>query len=749
MEISRASLVLALFGLCVFAASANDGRKTYIVYMGELPRYTAGVALMDIHHTLLTHAIGDERIARESKIHSYGKSINAFAARLLPHEASRLSERRGVISVFPSTVRKLHTTRSWDFLGLPEKVKRNHNAESNLIVGLLDTGIWPSSPSFQDSGYGPPPNKWKGKCEKIANFTGCNNKLIGAKYINLDNAASPTDDLSPVDTQGHGTHTSSTAAGATVKGASLYGFAKGTARGGVPSARIAMYKVCWGIGCSDADLLAGFDEAIADGVDIISVSIGGFAKNYFEDVIAIGAFHAMKKGILTSCSAGNSGPYLSTVENVAPWIFTVAASSLDRQFKTTVKLGNGKHATGRSINTFSLKKQMYPLTSGLLAGSSNASTYGYPSECDWGTLLANKVMGKIVYCVGLIGGQDYTVKDLGGVGTIMSTDSSDSDAAFTFLNPATVVSREDGTMIDKYINSTRAARAIIYKSRVTKTAAPLIASFSSRGPQTISINILKPDIAAPGLSILAAYTELSSITGDPMDKRISKFNIISGTSMACPHVSGAAAYVKSFHPEWSPAAIKSALMTTATRIKIKGKDAELGSGAGQIHPRKALDPGLVYDLSEESYIKFLCKEGYNSSTIGLLTGDKKAYDCSKYRPPAQGIDGLNYPSMHIQLPKCSTSISAVFRRTVTNVGDPKSIYKATVKAPKGLNISVVPNTLSFHRLNQRRSFKVVLEGGFLHHDDWLLSAALEWRDGSKHTVRSPIVVYKALNERLQ
>lgn len=165
-------------------------------------------------------------------------------------------------------------------------------------------------------------------------------KVIGAKSFNLENQ-DPTVVQSPVDKDGHGTHTASTAAGSVVSNASFFGIGEGTARGGVPLARIAMYKVCWEAGCSDMDLLAGFDEAIADGVDIISVSIGGPSRSYFEDPIAIGSFHAMKKGILTSCSAGNDGPFAYSVQNVAPWIMTVAATTTDRQFRASVKLGNG------------------------------------------------------------------------------------------------------------------------------------------------------------------------------------------------------------------------------------------------------------------------------------------------------------------------------------------------------------------------------------------------------------------------
>ncbi|KAK1389626.1 subtilisin-like protease SBT4.15 [Heracleum sosnowskyi] len=359
MNSVKITAVFMFYNLALLISASDttqNERKPYIVYMGELPKRSRKT-MEDDHHDILSDAIGDQKIARESKIYSYKRSFNGFAARLLPHEATYLSKKEGVVSVFPNTIQKLQTTRSWDFLGLTDdigKTKRNPKAESNLIIGVLDTGIYVDSPSFNDKGFGPPPPKWKGKCAPAANFTGCNNKVIGAQYFNL--AGSPVDQLSPVDTEGHGTHTASTAAGNSVTRASLYGLAEGTAKGGVPSARIAAYKVCWSVGCQDMDMLAAFDAAIADGVDVISVSIGGPARFYFEDSMAIGAFHAMKKGIMTACAAGNYGPDTSTIQNVAPWIFTAGASSIDRQFETDVKLGNGMTTKGISINTYSPKK---------------------------------------------------------------------------------------------------------------------------------------------------------------------------------------------------------------------------------------------------------------------------------------------------------------------------------------------------------------------------------------------------------
>ncbi|XVE96467.1 hypothetical protein REPUB_Repub02eG0224500 [Reevesia pubescens] len=708
--------------------------------MGEVPQYGARISVLHEHNNLLLKAVRDENIAKESKIYSYGKSINAFAARLLPVEAKRLSDEDGVISVFENTRRKLLTTRSWDFLGMPESLKqRNAVVESNIIVGVFDTGIWTGSPSFNDKGYGPPPAKWKGKCDKGANFTGCNNKVVGARYYQLDNTGPIPDDPTPVDTDGHGTHTASTAAGIPVKGSSLYGIAKGTARGGVPSARIAMYKVCWSGGCSDMDLLAAFDDAIRDGVDLISLSIGGASKEFSHDPIAIGAFHAMRNGILTSCAGGNEGPMIATVQNVAPWILTVAASSLDRQFTSTIKLGDGTITSGSGINTFSMKNKVYPFTNGAHATNSTGQTYGNISACDYGTLSENLVKGKIVYCLG-DAGQDSTINMLGGAGTIMATDAP-TDNYFLPLTPATtVVRRKNGDKLDRYINSTKKPQAIIYKSRTVPMTAPFVASFSSRGPQLTNRNILKPDISAPGLNILAAYTKLRSITGDPTDRRYAAFNFMSGTSMACPHASAAAAYVKSFHQNWSPAAIKSALMTTATPMKIRDKYGELSSGSGQINPIKAVNPGLIYDINESSYISFLCKEGYNSTTISLLIGGKKKHNCSSFKPE-RGLDGLNYPSMHIHLNNTESKISAVFYRIVTNVGGGKNEFKAKVTSPKELSITVIPKTLKFSRENQKQAFKVLVNGGSMKNGLEIISAALEWSN-EEYSVRSPILVFK-------
>ncbi|CAN0880005.1 Subtilisin-like protease SBT4.15 [Linum grandiflorum] len=736
-------LLLAPLFLQFTDGTVDQERKVYIVYMGEAadplqPGPRSFSAALDQHHKLLVTATRDESIAKSARIYSYTRSFNGFAARLLPEEVDRIQGRDDVISVFESEKKQLHTTRSWDFLGMTQDVLRKPTMESDIIIGVLDTGVYPDAPSFNDTGFGPPPLKWKGKCDSGPNFTGCNNKVIGARFYDLDYLDPDYDILSPADFDGHGSHTSSTAAGTPVPDASLYGIAKGTARGGVPSARIAMYKVCWTNGCDDVNLLAGFDDAIADGVDVISISIGGSAKAFHLDTIAIGSFHAMKKKIVVSCSAGNVGPSLGTVQNVAPWILTVAASNVDRQFKTAVKFANGMKSAGISLNTYTPERAMYPLTSGSLAATEPLG-YGNASACDYGTLDEKKVKGKIIFCRGNAN-QDYYISKMKGAGVIMTTDELTEYPSTTSI-PATVILLDQGEKIDTYINNTKYPRAVIYQTRTVdaSSAAPAVASFSSRGPQYISPTILKPDVSAPGLSILAAYSKLTTLTGESSDTRHYPFNIISGTSMACPHAAAAAAYVKTFHPDWSPAMIKSAIMTTATPIKIPAEGEGLATGSGEINPSKAIHPGLVYDISISNYISYLCKEGYNETAINLLYHGRKNLSCSDFKP-AQGHDGLNYPSMHLQLNSTDTNFKAEFYRTVKQVGFGNSVYVAKVTAPQGISVEVVPERLIFNRKHQKKKFKVTLSGMLANGTD-IATASLVW-DDSFHTVVSPIVVYK-------
>ncbi|GMI80782.1 hypothetical protein like AT5G59100 [Hibiscus trionum] len=713
-------------------ASSSDNRQVYIVYMGDLPK--GKVSVSSLHTAMLREVVPS--VGTDVLIYSYHRSFNGFAAKLTKEEADALREKDGVVSVFRSQMKQLHTTRSWDFMGFSKKVLRSV-IENDIIVGMLDTGIWPESQSFNDTGFGPIPAKWKGNCQSSANFT-CNKKIIGAKYYKADGDFDPDYDVrSPRDSEGHGTHTSSTAAGGFVSRASLYGLAKGTARGGVPSARIAVYKICWSFGCSDVDILAAFDDAIADGVDIISLSVGGAPLDYFDDPIAIGAFHSMKNGILTSNSAGNSGPVLSSISNLSPWSLSVAASTIGRKFVTKVKLGNGEIYEGTSINTFDLKGKMYPFIAG--AAAPNTSN-GYTSEdsryCSPETLDKSLVEGKILFC-------DYNSGatgpvDAGAVGAVFQS-AEYKDYVFPYGLPLSNLNLNDGRNVFNYANTTENPTATIFKTQVEDNQfAPFVVSFSSRGPSIVTADILKPDLTAPGVDILAAWSGIPTLTDTDGDTRIVPYNIISGTSMSCPHATGAAAYVKSFHPTWSPAAIKSALMTTAFPMSSENNlEAEFAYGAGHINPALAARPGLVYDAGEVDFVNFLCGQGYSPKQLALITGSNST--CSE--ETSGTVWDLNYPSFALSTTP-GNSVTRVFHRTVTNVGSPVSTYKAVINAPPGIIIQVQPSVLSFKSLGQKQSFTVTVAAEV---GNSMISGALIWDDGV-HQVRSPIVAYASLVE---
>ncbi|KAJ0100792.1 hypothetical protein Patl1_06471 [Pistacia atlantica] len=690
------------FTLLIKHTVSQDNRQAYIVYMGNRPEGQI-ISTAALHMSMLRQVLGSN-IGQESLLRSFNRSFQGFVVKLTEEEAQRMARLRGVVSVFPNRKRKLHTTRSWDFIGFSQQVERA-TIEGDIVIGMLDTGIWPD-------------------------------KIIGARYYRSDGEFPAGDIISPRDENGHGSHTSSTAAGNLVSSASLYGLAQGTARGGVPSARIAVYKVCWADGCYDADMLAAFDDAIADGVDILSISIGGSnPQEYFDNAIAIGAFHAMTKGILTSVAAGNDGPSLGSITNVAPWFLSVAASTIDRKFLTTVQLGNNQTYQGISINTATLEG-MLPLIYGgdapnISAGYTNASS----SFCFEDSLDQNLVKGKVVVCDILDTGKGPFYA--GAAGALMRGQSN-RDAAYHFPLPTSYINTADGNKVMLYLRSTSTATATFFKSNeANDTSAPYIVSFSSRGPNPVTSDILKPDLSAPGVDILAAWSLVNPVSETKGDNRFVPYNIFSGTSMACPHATAAAAYVKSFHPTWSPGAIRSALMTTATPMSSKSNpEAEFAYGAGQINPIKALNPGLVYDAEAIDYIKFLCGQGYNNSILQLVTGDNSS--CS------ETINGtvwdLNYPSFAISANTSgSWNISHVFNRVVTNVGSPSSTYKASVTAPEGLKIQANPDTLNYTSLGEKQAFTLTIEGAMVQS---IVSASLVWDDGV-HQVRSPIIVYLA------
>ncbi|XP_059640181.1 subtilisin-like protease SBT1.4 [Cornus florida] len=766
--LSSLSLVLVFFLSLVSAtfsnpADSSDLPETFIIHVS---RSHKPKTFTTHHHwySSILRSLSSSSHHPSKLLYTYDTAVNGFSARLTASQAAELRRIPGVLSILPDRVRQIHTTRTPQFLGLTDVsgLWPNSDYADDVIVGVLDTGIWPERPSFSDEGLSPIPSNWKGTCESSPDFpsSACNRKIIGARAFYKGYEAGlgrPMDESveskSPRDTEGHGTHTSSTAAGSVVANASFFQYARGEARGMAIKARIAVYKICWGSGCYDSDILAAMDQAIADGVHVISLSVGasGYAPQYDHDSIAIGSFGAAQHGVLVSCSAGNSGPDPYTAVNIAPWILTVGASTIDREFPADVVLGDDSTFGGVS------------LYSGDLLGNSKIPLV-YAGDCGnrycyEGRLNSSKVTGKIVVCDR--GGnarvaKGSAVKLAGGVGMIMANtaESGEELIADSHLIPATMVGSTAADKIREYVSSDPSPTAtIVFRGTVIGTSppAPKVAAFSSRGPNHLTAEILKPDVIAPGVNILAGWTGFTGPTDLEIDPRRVDFNIISGTSMSCPHVSGLAALLRKVYPKWSPAMIKSALMTTAYNVDNSGRnitDLATGEesspfihGAGHVDPNGALDPGLVYDMEVSDYVAFLCAIGYDSDRIGVFVRGPATVDCRAQSLATPG--DLNYPSFSVVFDSNKKVVK--YKRVVKNVGPSVNVgYALIVKSPPSVEISVTPSKLMFSAENQTLSYEITFTSVAVSSSQLSVVASkgfgsIEWTDGTHH-VRSPIAI---------
>nr|GMC93316.1 subtilisin-like protease SBT3.9 [Ipomoea batatas] len=737
--------------LCVFLAqiSLSLSSKLYVVYMGSKGSSEDPEGILRQHHYMLASIHGGSvEEAMASHVYSYKHGFNGFAARLTDEQASEISKMPGVVSVFPNSKRMLHTTHSWDFIGLngeetmeiPGFSTKN---QVNVVIGFVDTGIWPESPSFSDADMPAVPAGWRGQCQtgEAFNASTCNRKIVGARYYTggyeaeEDSGKTTMAFKSARDSSGHGSHTASTAAGRYVANMNYKGLASGGARGGAPMARIAVYKTCWNSGCYDADLLAAFDDAIRDGVQVVSLSLGPDAPqgDYFSDAISVGSFHAVSHGITVVASVGNQGTEGSAT-NLAPWIITVAASSTDREFTSDIELGNGVRLMGESLSTLEMTS-----FARIIPASKAFNGYFTPyqsSYCLESSLNRTKAEGKVLVCrhAGSTTesklAKSEVVKEAGGIGMVL-IDDADKDVAIPFVVPAAIVGRQTGYEILSYINRTRSplSKILSAKTVLGTRPAPRVASFSAKGPNSLTPEILKPDIAAPGLNILAAWSPAIADMN---------FNVLSGTSMACPHVTGIVALIKAVHPSWSPSAIKSAIMTTATVLNKHHKPISADPdgrranafdfGSGFVNPARVLDPGLVYDAQPTDYKAFLCSIGYDERSVHLITRDNSTCDQTLQSPSA-----LNYPS--ITVPALSHEFSVT--RTVTNVGEPRSSYKAVVFPPRGINVTVVPRRLTFTHYGQKLNFTLSFK--MAAPTQGYVFGSFSWRS-KKNWVRSPLVV---------
>ncbi|OEL15961.1 Subtilisin-like protease SBT3.10 [Dichanthelium oligosanthes] len=591
---------LLLVPVAMLLVSADTSSRLYIVYMGEKKHDDPSVVTAS-HHEVLAYVLGSKDEAQKSIVYTYKHGFSGFAAMLTESQVRIIASLPGVVSVKANTHYQTHSTRSWDFLGLdykqssPSDLLKKAKYGEDVIVGVVDTGIWPESRSFDDSGYGPLPARWKGICQAGAAFnaTSCNRKIIGARWYadGISAEALKGEYMSARDLNGHGTHVASTIAGGQVRNASYAGLGAGVARGGAPRARLAVYKACWGPGsCSLATVLAAIDDAINDGVDVLSLSLS------FQEEEVPGTLHAVQKGITVVFSAGNKGPVADTVQNAVPWVLTVAASTIDRSFPTVMSLGNKEKLVGQSLNhnaTVNTDK-FHALIS---AGS-----------CDEQTLSSTNVTGMVVLCSA-------------------PWEASSTPTPQGFVNAATRVAKAGAKGLifaqhnSNILEATDLCRRVMPCVLVDFEIAHRIASYANT-------------VGTPVVRISRAF----SIVGNGvLSPRVAAFSS-RGPSPAFP------AIIKVKTNSCHPSSVDDRF---GMRIQAEGSPRKQADpfdfGGGHINPDKAADPGLVYDMDAGEYTKF-----FNNCSLGPKD------DCESYR--GKKLYQLNLPSIAVPDLKDSVTV---------------------------------------------------------------------------------------------
>ncbi|WP_395340708.1 S8 family serine peptidase [Ningiella sp. W23] len=698
-------------------------------YNSNSPKIAAYVEAVKDMQESVASSVGASDI-----VYNYVHTFNGFSASLTPAQVAALQAHPEVAAVFADEVHQLQTSNTPAFLGLtgPDGQHTLGIKGEDVIVGILDSGIWPENPSFSEDSsvdemaYGPAPERWAGECNvgSVGTFTAddgtvvytndelevdvveCDNKLIGARYFGetFSSVYEMRFDLgefvSARDADGHGSHTASTAAGNAGVTAVLGGVDVGTVSGIAPRARVAAYKVCWNAnyvspegvnerGCFFGDSMAAIEAAVTDGVDVLNYSIGN--SNNINTPVYNAALVAADAGVFFSASAGNSGPGPETVSNIAPWIATVAASTYDG---TSAVIG-----TELAIN------------SGTLAGEGMFSVPGgittpIPEEGVTGDLA---LVEPLLACdpltnpdaiegnIALIsrGACNFSDKILnaqaaGATGVVVYSDSRTPIAmggdGTGIEIPGVMVTNEDGLrLVDSVAAGTVNVTMTLDGASTTATeVGNIMAGFSSRGVNSQTNDIIKPDITAPGVRILAASSpEQLDFGGNPQGE---DFAYLQGTSMSSPHIAGMAALLAGQYPEWTPAQIKSAIMTTARQNVVKEDGTTPADpfdfGAGHVDPVPAMNPGVVYSANTGDYLGFLCGQGEEG-----LVAELGGTDCATLTADGFATDAtqLNYPSIAIgELLEEGETVS----RTVTDVTGEDATYTVEVEAPVGINVSV-------------------------------------------------------------
>ncbi|RLC12261.1 MAG: hypothetical protein DRI57_17915, partial [Deltaproteobacteria bacterium] len=593
-------------------------------------------------------------------IYRYETAFNGMALWLTPAQAAEVADIPEVVSVQRDKLRQLTTDTTpalvnaetvWDGTGtggLPG------TQGEGVIVGIIDSGVWPEHPSFADDGtYPRPPMKWGGKCTPPADGTKgytCSNKLIGIQFF-LDAYIAYAKTYNGLfrsgrDDNGHGSYTASIAAGNKDVPVRIYGIDRGTVSGMAPRAHIAVYKAVGPGGATQGDLLAAIDKAVADGVDVINYSIGSsFDSTPWNDPDALAFLAAREAGIFVTVSAGNNGPDSQTIGSPgnAPWLVTVGASYPDRLFLSDIEIRPSEPDSGpgsdpaaeiqnffgasptRGISNFNLidAEGIPDIEEDTSGNCLNPFPTGTFRSTDTVLCKRGEAPGPV---------KANFVQD-GGAGAILfyNNEKSNDFNSYAYSIPAVFVSYEVGLEIKERIETSESPLLISFTQGEPvhapdpRIAPDTVAAFSSRGPSVFSwidfavlqvvterINIIKPDVTAPGIHILAGASPEYMINANGNTGRFGHqgefFQISQGTSMSSPCMAGLGALLLTLHPDWTPTQIQSALMLTAVSENQTAKGAEgnipatpFDAGSGRVDVSRAARAGFTLDETGENF----------------------------------------------------------------------------------------------------------------------------------------------------
>ncbi|MDT9000912.1 S8 family serine peptidase [Paucibacter sp. APW11] len=817
-KLRPASMAVAtLVAIMAQGAYAQEARNSYIVQLVQAPvaAYEGGIAglaatkpapgtRLDVsaadvqaYMNYLTSKQNDV-LASINPAHvsfRYDVVLNGFAANLTDAEVRALKKNSNVLSIEADVMLQPTTAYTPAFLGLDKPgglwdlAGGKSNAGEDIIIAMVDSGVWPEDISFADKvdangtpthdasgtlAYGPAPAKWKGiGCELKPGITAanCNNKLLGVRsFVAATAPINAADFLSGRDGTaqsggGHGTHTLSTAGGNAGVPSAINGVSMGMMSGIAPRARLAMYKTCFkgttstNGGCASASSVASINQAVKDGADVINYSIGPTAGGgTFTDATEVAFLNASNAGVFVAASAGNAGPTTGPSANLGPWHATVGASTHDRTVGAVVALGDGSSYVGASVNQQALNNHA-TLVNAIDAGvkpyallspadqlalrlcytAADRASFGGSADA---ALDPAKVANKVVICDrgnSARVAKSQAVKDAGGVGMVLA-DNGAGLVAEAHSVPTIHITQADGNAVKAYAaaNGAPTADLGIAQPRYGDVLAPKMANFSSRGPNVANANILKPDFTAPGVDIVAAYAPTTTaadvatlMAGGTVNKTAE--GMISGTSMSSPHIAGLAALIKQQHPSWTPAMIKSALATTAKDTYDDGVNVALpwdasASANGRLPWAQGaghVQPNLATD---PGLVYDAGAIDYARFSCGLNLGIYNAATCASIGSIA--AYNLNQPAITVG----SVMGVQTITRTVTNVGTAPSTYSATATLP-GFDVVVSPSSFTIAP-GAKQTFTVKLTRNGAALDKWAYGS-LVWSDGS-HTVRSPL-----------